>query len=52
MIASKFEKMSDIPHIIGIVNGSHIPIIASKIIPASYYCQKKFTQLCCKVLWT
>ena len=42
IIASKFEKVRDIPYIIGIVNGSHVPIIDPKIDPPSYYCRKYF----------
>jgi hypothetical protein len=37
IIAPDFEKMRDIPYIIGTVDGSYVPIIASKIDPASYY---------------
>lgn len=32
----------DIPYIIGAVNGSHVPIIAPMIEPASYYCRNRF----------
>ena len=34
--------MRGIPYIIGVVDGSHVLIIASKVDPASYYCRKKF----------
>ncbi|HYP42886.1 MAG TPA: transposase family protein [Candidatus Nitrosocosmicus sp.] len=42
MIASEFEEVQGISYVIGAVDGSHIPIIAPKIDPASYYCRKGF----------
>jgi hypothetical protein len=42
IIISDFEKVRDIPYIIGAVGGSHVPIIAPNIDPASYYCRKCF----------
>ena len=42
IIASKFEKLRGIPYIIGVVDSNHVPIIAPKIDPASYYCRKGF----------
>ena len=41
-IALEFEKVRGIPYIIGVVDGSHVPIIALKIDPALYYCRKGF----------
>jgi hypothetical protein len=41
-IAVEFEKLHGIPYIIGVVDGSHIPIIVPSIDPTSYYCRKGF----------
>ena len=41
-IALEFESMHGISYILGAINGSHIPIIAPSIDPASYYCRKRF----------
>ena len=43
--------MKGIPYIIGVVDSSHVPIIAPKIDPASYYSQNDSTRLCYKVSW-
>jgi hypothetical protein len=42
VIASDFEKVKGIPYVICAVDGSHVPIIAPNIDPASYYCRKGF----------
>ena len=42
IMTSEFEKVRGISYIIGVVDGSHVPIIAPKIDPASYYCRKCF----------
>jgi len=39
-IFAKFESLHGIPYILGATDGSHIPIIAPSINPASYYCRK------------
>jgi hypothetical protein len=36
-----FESMHGIPYILGSINGNHIPIVAPKVDPKSYYYQKK-----------
>ena len=41
-IAAEFEELRGLPYVIGAVDGSHIPIIASPIDPTSYYCRKGF----------
>ena len=41
-MAAEFEKLHGILYIIGIVDGSHIPIIAPLIDPTSCYCRKGF----------
>ena len=41
-IATEFESLHGIPYILGAIDGSHIPIIAPSIDPASYYCRKRF----------
>lgn len=40
-IAFSFESFHGILYNFGTINGSHIPIIATKIDPRSYYCPKK-----------
>jgi hypothetical protein len=37
-ITISFESLHGIPYIIGAINGNHIPIVAPKIDPKSYYC--------------
>jgi len=39
-IAFSFESFHGILYNFGTINGSHIPIIAIKIDPKSYYCKK------------
>jgi len=41
-ISIDFESLHRIPYIIGAIDGSHIPIIAPKVDPTSYYCRKGF----------
>jgi hypothetical protein len=41
-IALEFESLHGIPYILGAIDGSHIPIIAPSIDPASYYCRKGY----------
>jgi hypothetical protein len=42
-ITTSFECSYEIPYILGVINGSHVPIIAPKVDPKSYYCQKSFS---------
>ncbi len=37
-----FESLHGIPYILGVIDGSHIPIVTLKVNPKSYYCQKRF----------
>ncbi len=37
-----FECLHGIPYILGVIDGSHVLIIALKVGPKSYYCQKCF----------
>jgi hypothetical protein len=37
-----FESLHVIPYILGAIDGNHIPIVAPKVDPKSYYCQKGF----------
>jgi hypothetical protein len=37
-----FESVHGIPYILGSIDGNHIPIVARKVDPKSYYYQKKF----------
>ncbi len=37
-----FESLHGIPYILGAIDGNHIPIVALKVDPKSYYCQKGF----------
>jgi hypothetical protein len=37
-ITSGFESLHGIPYILDTINGSHIPIVAPKVDPKSYYC--------------
>jgi hypothetical protein len=41
-INSSFESLHGIPYILGVLDGNHIPIIAPKVDPKSYNCQKGF----------
>jgi hypothetical protein len=41
-ITTGFERLYEIPYILGAINGSHVPIIAPKVDPKSYYCWKGF----------
>ena len=41
-ITLEFESLHGISYILGTIDGSHIPIIAPSIDPASYYCRKGF----------
>ena len=41
-IVVEFEILHRIPLIIGVINDSHIPIIALIHNPISYYCRKGF----------
>jgi hypothetical protein len=41
-VVVEFESLYGIPYILGAIDGSHIPIIAPSIDPASYYCRKGF----------
>jgi len=41
-IAAEFEELRGLPYVIGVVDGSHIPIISPPIDPTSYYCRKIF----------
>jgi len=40
-IANEFEELMGLPYVIGVVDGSHLPICSS-INPTSYYCRKGF----------
>jgi hypothetical protein len=40
--ATEFEVLHQIPHIVGVVNGSHIPIVAPSIYAPDYYNCKGF----------
>jgi hypothetical protein len=37
-----FECLHGSPNILGAINGSYVPIIAPKVYPKLYYCQKGF----------
>jgi len=37
-----FESLHGIPYILGAIDGNHIPIVAPKVDPKSYYCRKGF----------
>ncbi len=39
---TSFECLHGIPYILGAIGGSHVPIIAPKVDPKLYYCQKGF----------
>jgi hypothetical protein len=41
-ITFSFESLHEIPYILGARDGNHIPIIAPKVNPKSYNCQKRF----------
>jgi hypothetical protein len=41
-ITTGFERLYEIPYILGAINGSHVPIIVPKVDPKSYYCHKGF----------
>jgi len=41
-ITTSFERLYEIPYILGAINGSHGPIIAPKVNPKSYYRRKGF----------
>jgi hypothetical protein len=41
-ISAEFEELRGIPYVIGVVDGSYIPIIAPPIDPTSYYYRKRF----------
>jgi hypothetical protein len=36
-IIVSFENLHGIPYILGVINGTHIPIVALKVDPKSYY---------------
>jgi hypothetical protein len=38
-ITISFENLHGIPYILGVIDGTHIPIVALKIDPKSYYYQ-------------
>jgi hypothetical protein len=42
VFASRFEKLHDIPYIIGAIDGSHIHVLAPVIGGQDYYCIKSF----------
>ena len=42
VLAQEFEALHEIPHIIGAIDGSHIPIIVLVIGGDDYYCKKSF----------
>ena len=42
VLAQEFEALHGIPHIIGAIDGSHIPILAPVIGGEDYYCRKSF----------
>ncbi len=37
-----FECLHEIPYILGAIDGNHVLVIAPKVDPKSYYCQKGF----------
>jgi hypothetical protein len=37
-ITISFKSLHGIPYILGAIDGSHIPIVALKVDPKSYYC--------------
>jgi len=41
-ISIDFQSLHGISHIFGAIDGSHIPIIAPRVDPTSYYCRKGF----------
>jgi len=41
-ITTSFDCLCEIPYILGAINGSHVPIIAPKVDPKSYYFRKGF----------
>ncbi len=42
VLANEFEKLHNIPYIIGAIDGSHIPVLAPVIGGEDYYCRKSF----------
>ena len=40
--AEEFQNLHIIPYVVGVVNGSHIPIIAPRLHAADYYNRKDF----------
>jgi hypothetical protein len=42
VLAKEFEKLHNIPYIIGAIDGSHIPVLAPVIGGEDYYCRKSF----------
>ncbi len=42
-ITTSLESLHGIPYILGVVNDSHIPIVASKVDPKPYYYKKGFS---------
>ena len=40
--AQEFQNLHNIPYVVGVVDGSHIPIIAPRLHAANYYNQKGF----------
>ena len=42
ILTSRFEKLQDIPYIIGAIDGSHIPILAPLIDGQDYFCRKSY----------
>jgi hypothetical protein len=52
VLVNEFEAFHGIPHIIGVADGSHIPILTLVIGGEDYVIKKKIIQLCYKVLLT
>jgi hypothetical protein len=42
VLAKDFERLHNIPYIIGAIDGSHIPVLAPVIGGEDYYCRKSF----------
>ncbi len=42
VFAKEFERLHNIPYIIGAIDGSHIPVLAPVIGGEDYYCRKSF----------
>jgi hypothetical protein len=42
VLAKYFERLHNIPYIIGAIDGSHIPVLAPVIGGEDYYCRKSF----------